>query len=99
MRARELERVERGAVARRRGGGDLVGRDAQADGFQIEAVEFLAELDQRLVAAGNDIRDDRSHRLLDVLGGLALGRKESGKPIGEIGVARVEPQRHGEPLG
>jgi len=28
-----------------------------------------------------------------------LGRKESGKPIGEIGVARVEPQRHGEPLG
>jgi hypothetical protein len=72
---------------------------SQAAALEIDAVEFLAERDQRLVAAGHDLRDDRSHRLLDVLGSLALGRKESGKPIGEIGVARVEPQRHGEPLG
>jgi len=38
--ARELERVERGAVAGRRGGGDLLRAHAQADGPEIDAVEF-----------------------------------------------------------
>ncbi len=64
-----------------RGRRDLRGVDAQADRVEVDAIEFPAELDQRLVAARDDVGDDRAHRLLDVLRGLALGRKEGGKPL------------------
>ena len=76
-------------------GGIELGRGhAQADLVQIDAVEFPAELDQRAVAVAAHIGDDGAHRLLDVLGNLALGGEESGKARGKVRGSAVEAYRH-----
>ena len=92
--ARELERVERAAVAGRGRGVELGCGDAQADLVEIDAVEFPGELDQRAVAVAAHVGDDGAHRLLDVRGRLALGGEKRGKARGKVRGAAVEADRH-----
>ncbi len=93
--AGERERIERPAVAGGVGGVDLGGRDLEAELAQVDAVELARELDERAVAAGDDIGDDRAHGRFDVGGGLALGGKKGPETFGETVSARVQADRHG----
>ena len=92
--AREGQRIERAAVAGGGRGVDIGLRHAHAELVEIDAVEFLAELDQRAVAVLPHVVDDGAHRLLDVLRGLALGGEKSGKARREIRGSAVEAYRH-----
>jgi hypothetical protein len=51
-------------------------------------------LDQRLVAARNDIVDDAPDDLVDILGNLAFRMKKLGEGAREIRIPGVEPLRH-----
>jgi hypothetical protein len=58
------------------------------------AIEFIGQLDQRLVAAGDHVGDDGADGRLDVSGGLALGVEEGAETLGEIGGFGIETDRH-----
>ena len=92
--ARELERVERAAVAGCGRGIELGRGHAQPDLVQIDAVEFPGKLDQRAVAVLAHVGDDGAHRLIDVLGHLALGGEKRGKARGKVRGSAVEAYRH-----
>ncbi len=90
----EIERVERAAVA---GGVRRIhlGRGhPQALGVDRNAVEFVGQLDQRLIAAGDHVGNDGADGRLDISGGLALGVEEGAEPLGEIGGLGVETDGH-----
>src|SRR3954465_4956681 len=92
--ARQVERIERAAVARRRGSIDFGGSNAQAQLGGVNAVELAGQFGQRAVAVVADVGDDGAHRLLDVLRGLALGGEKSGKARGKIRRSAVETKGH-----
>src|SRR5215218_6206008 len=71
--AREPQRIERGWITSRRRGIQFGLRDAQADGPEIDAVEFPGELEECRIAPRRHIGDDRAYRLFNVSGGLPLG--------------------------
>ena len=90
----ELQRIERLAIAAAGRGLDLGEVDAQSERFQIDPIEFSAELDQCRIAALGDIGDDRPDFGLHVLGGLALGQEKCSEALGEIRRGGVKADRH-----
>jgi hypothetical protein len=94
---REAKRVHQVRLDRGRGGIDLGLGDAEPVGRELDPVEAARQLDQRRVAAGADIRQDRGDRDLDVLLHLALGGQEAAEARLEPVVPRVKPERHPRP--
>ena len=92
--ARELERSERGGVARRRRCGDVRGRHAQPELAQIDAVVFGAGLDQGAVAALDHVGDDAAHGVFDVPRRLAFDAEKGVETLGKIGALAVQAKRH-----
>ena len=70
---RERESRKRLLRALRHGGIDFGVRDPQGLRGQRQVVEASRVVDQGLVAPRHHIVDDGSHRLIDILGNLALG--------------------------
>ena len=93
--AGERQRVERAAVAGAIRGLDLVGRDLEAGGVDLDAVMLAGELDQRRIAARRHIRQDGAHHRLHIARRLALGVEKGAKARREVGSARIEADRHG----
>ena len=62
------------------------GRDPQAVGGQGQPVEARGVVDQRRVAAGADVGDDRGDGGVDALGGLPRLAEQSGEGGGEAGI-------------
>ena len=87
---RELERVERLRIAFGGGRVDLGRADAQAGLVEIDPVEFFAVFDQRAVTARDDVGDDGTHGLLDVLRALALNVEKGRKARGKVGALAIE---------
>ena len=81
--AREAQRVQRIGRTLRNGGLHLVGVYGDARARQINRVEPLRQLDQRVVAASPHIGDNRGDRLAHVGRRLALLPEQSGKVGGE----------------
>ena len=87
--ARERERIERARGRRRACAASISSAVTRRPiRVEIDAVEFLGQLDQRAVAARGDIGDDGAHRLLDVGRRLALGAEKGAEALGKIGGAR-----------
>ena len=84
--AQRLHRLRRNARLR---GLEVDFGDAQRLGAQVDAVEALRVLDQRLVAARADIGEDLRHRGVDVDLLLAAGREEAVECGGEAGIGGV----------
>ena len=64
--AREGKGVERTAVAAGMGARDLVGGHPQTGLVEIKPVEGPGQLDQRMVAAGGNVGNDRPHGVFDI---------------------------------
>ena len=90
----EAQRVEILGTTSLHGGGDLVGRDPQAETAEVDTVESLRKPDQRGVAIGAHLLDDGAHDGVDVLRHLALGGEQRGKGGFEIRAPAVEAQGH-----
>ena len=73
---------------------DLGSGHAQVLRRDGDAVEFVGQLDQRRVAAGDHVGDDGADGRLDVSRGLALGVEEGAELFGEIGGLGIETDRH-----
>ena len=92
--ARDFECGNRISVAGFFSGVDLRGCHAQSGLRKIDTIKFGGQLEQRTVAARHDIRNDVANRLLDVLCGLALERKQTPKAVREIRVLAVQTKGH-----
>ncbi len=92
--ARELERVERCALAGLFRRCDFRGRDTQADLGEIKPVEPGGQLEQGAVAARHHIRDDAAHGLLDVLRSLAFDREKTAKTLRKLRALTVQANGH-----
>ena len=68
--------------------------DTEPLGGQRDAVEARGVLDQRCVTAAAHIIDDDADRRLDILGDLALGRKQGREAALKVGIGPREPRRH-----
>ena len=73
---------------------DLRARDAQGFRRQLDAVEAARIVDQGLIAARDDIRDDVADDRIDVFRRLALHVQKLFEFFAEIGGGGVEPERH-----
>src|SRR5262249_26459885 len=73
---------------------DLVGRDPEAERLRVEPVELAGELGQGAVAARDYVGDDGADRRIDVRGAFPLGGEKRLEPIGKIGGAGIEADRH-----
>ena len=67
----------------------------------VETVEFLCEIDQRMVAASDHVGNHAAHHLLDVHGRLALAAEKGFESDSEIRGAVIQADRqrdtHGAP--
>ena len=61
---------------------------------EIDPVEALGIVDQRLVAAGDHILDDGANRVVDVLGRLPLHGEQRHEALFEIRGGSVQTQGH-----
>jgi len=89
-----VKRSSAGFVTRLGRGVYLCLRHALAEPAEFDAIDFLGEIDLRLIAVAADIGDDRPHRLLDVLRGLALGGEKRSKARSKVRGTAVEAYRH-----
>ena len=94
-RQRQLEGGHRLVVARHDSGCDLGRGHANACRGEVEPVEAARQLDERRVAVLAHVRDDGAHGLVDVLGGLALGREKGRERALEVGVGGGQVHGHG----
>ena len=74
--------------------GDFLSRDAQVRGVQVEAVEAAGEFEQRLIAARDDIGDDRGDGFVHIGRGFALAAQEFGELSCEFRFRLIEPDGH-----
>ena len=93
----ELEGGNRLGVAAGREPVDLVRRHPQRLRRKLQPVEPAAVVDQRRVAAGADVGDDRGHRFAHIGRVLALCRQHGRERGLEAGRGAVKPQRHRAP--
>ena len=93
--AGERKRIERAAVAGGVGHRNLGGSDTQAGRGEVDPIEFLGQLDQRLITARGHVGDDRAHGRFNIGRSLALGVEEGAKALGKIRRAGIEADRHG----
>ena len=93
--AREAQRRKLAGIAHRERAFDLRRRNPQAAVREVDAVEFQSEVEQRPVAACDDVGNDRADHRLDILRGFPLGRQEGAKSLVEARLARVQSDRHG----
>ena len=91
---REIERRELLLRAFAFGGGDLGGRNGDAGLGEINPVEALRIVDQRLIPAGDHILDDGANRLVDVMGRLPLHGEQRHEALFEIRGGSVQTQGH-----
>jgi hypothetical protein len=80
----ESERTERCIIALRQRSIGFLGRDGEALRAQRHAVEPGGVIDQRGVAPGDDVLDDRAHRLVDVFRDLPLSGEQAIEGAREI---------------
>ena len=83
-RLRHAKRLESLSVAGAERGVEFGIRDPQGCGRQRHVVEAFRQLNDCLVAAGADIRDDLRHGIVDVDRRFALGSEERFKGPGKI---------------
>ena len=92
----ELEGSERLCIGSSCGDGsvDLGGRDTKTNLHEIQAVEFLRQLDDRSITARADVGDDAANHGIDILRHLAFGAEEVLEASCEIDVGGGKAYGH-----
>ena len=96
---REFQRGDR--LGRARPGGAVQVRRRNPHGVrrQFEPIKPSGVVDDRVVAAGADVGEDRRHRIVDVGRGFPFGGKHRPERGLEPRIADIKPHRHGRPPG
>ncbi len=91
---RDLQSVQRLGTAGFARGADLGRGDAQSKFAEVDPVELLRQLDERRIAAGTHVGEDRRDGGADVVGGFALLAEEGDERRLEAGIARLQALGH-----